>query len=156
LINERNTVSANIESTAQAVREALHEDEVRRCWPVFEALRPQLDETEFLRRWRLQREEGYRIAFIEADGALVAAAGFRLMHTMAWGKILYLDDLGALPGQQGRGWGSALLVWLQAEARRLQCEAVHLDTGYHRHAAHKAYLRNGFTLNCHHLAWKAA
>jgi hypothetical protein len=31
---------------------------------------------------------------------------------------------------------------------------VHLDTGYHRQAAHKAYLRNGFELNCHHLAWK--
>ena len=149
-------MSANIESIAQAVREASSDDDIRRCWAVFQALRPQLMEAEFLRRWRLQREEGYRVAFIDSGGAVVAAAGFRLMHTMAWGRILYLDDLGALPAQQGRGWGSALLVWLQAEARRLHCEAVHLDTGYQRHAAHKAYLRNGFELNCHHLAWKAA
>lgn len=148
-------MSANIESTAQAVREALNENDVRRCWGVFQSLRPQLDQVEFLRRWRLQQEEGYRVAFIESDGAVVAAAGFRLMHTMAWGRILYLDDLGTVPAQQGRGWGSALLVWLQAEARKLHCEAVHLDTGYHRHAAHKAYLRNGFALNCHHLAWQA-
>jgi GNAT superfamily N-acetyltransferase len=149
-------VSANIESTAQAVREALNDDDIRPCWAVFQALRPQLAEADFLRRWRLQREEGYRVAFIESGGVVVAVAGFRLMHTMAWGRILYLDDLSSLPSQQGRGWGSALLVWLQAEARRLQCEAVHLDTGYHRHAAHKVYLRNGFELNCHHLAWKAA
>jgi hypothetical protein len=46
-----------------------------------------------------------------------------------------------------------LLAWMQVQARALYCEAVHLDTGYHRHAAHKAYLRNGFELNCHHLAW---
>jgi GNAT superfamily N-acetyltransferase len=76
------------------------------------------------------------------------------MNMMAWGKVLYLDDLIALPAQQGRGWGSALLAWLQEQARAWHCDAVHLDTGYQRHAAHKAYLRNGFELNCHHLAWK--
>lgn len=130
------------------------EEAIRRCWPVFRELRPDLTESEFLRRWRIQREEGYRIVFIEAGDAVVAAAGFRRMQTMAWGRILYLDDLVALPAERGRGWGSALLVWLQEQARTLQCDAVHLDTGYHRHAAHKAYLRQGFTLNCHHLAWK--
>ncbi len=112
-------------------------------------------EAEFLRRWHIQRQEGYQIVFIESEGAVVAAAGFRYMNTMAWGKILYLDDLIALPAQHGRGWGSALLKWLQEHAKDRQCDAVHLDTGYQRHAAHLAYLRNGFELNCHHLAWKA-
>jgi GNAT superfamily N-acetyltransferase len=136
--------------------EANNEEDVRRCWPAFQELRPHLTEGEFIRRWKTQSDEGYRIVCIESGGAVVAAAGFRIMHTMAWGKILYLDDLIALPGQQGCGWGSALLVWLQAQAKAQHCDAVHLDTGYHRHAAHKAYLRNGFELNCHHLAWKVA
>lgn len=47
-----------------------------------------------------------------------------------------------------------MLKWLQEHAKARQCDAVHLDTGYQRHAAHLAYLRNGFELNCHHLAWK--
>jgi len=141
---------------APKVNEARSDEDVLRCWPVFHELRPHLSQAEFIRRWKTQREEGYRIVFVEADDVVVAAAGFRCMNTMAWGKILYLDDLIALHTQQGRGWGSALLAWLQDEARVLHCDAVHLDTGYQRHAAHKAYLRNGFELNCHHLAWKVA
>lgn len=140
--------------SAPLVNEASNDEDIRRCWPVFHELRPHLGEAEFIRRWQTQRAEGYRIVFIESGGAVVAAAGFRVMNTMAWGKILYLDDLIALHTQHGRGWGSALLVWLQEQARAWHCDAVHLDTGYQRHAAHKAYLRNGFELNCHHLAWK--
>jgi GNAT superfamily N-acetyltransferase len=149
-------VSITSVKSAPLVNEASNDEDIRRCWPVFHELRPHLGEAEFIRRWQTQREEGYRIVYIESGGAVVAAAGFRVMNTMAWGKILYLDDLIALHTQQGRGWGSVLLAWLQEEARALHCDAVHLDTGYQRHAAHKAYLRNGFELNCHHLAWKAA
>jgi GNAT superfamily N-acetyltransferase len=149
-------VSITSARSAPLVNEASNDEDIRRCWPVFHELRPHLGEAEFIRRWQTQRAEGYRIVFIESGGAVVAAAGFRVMNTMAWGKILYLDDLIALHTQHGRGWGSALLGWLQEQARALHCEAVHLDTGYQRHAAHKAYLRNGFELNCHHLAWKVA
>jgi GNAT superfamily N-acetyltransferase len=136
------------------INQAWNDEDIRRCWPVFHELRPHLTEDEFIRRWKVQREEGYEIVFIESDHVVVAAAGFRCMNTMAWGKILYLDDLIALHTQHGHGWGSALLRWLQEQARLRHYDAVHLDTGYHRHAAHKAYLRNGFELNCHHLAWQ--
>ena len=135
------------------VRNANKEEDVRRCWAIFQELRPHLTEEEFVKRWQTQREEGYCISYIEFDDVIVAAAGFRVMNTMAWGKILYLDDLIALGIQRGRGWGTILLIWLQEKARIEQCDGMHLDTGYQRHAAHKAYLRNGFELNCHHLAW---
>ena len=136
------------------ITEAHHEDEIRRCWPVFHELRPHIvDEHEFVARWQRQRADGYAMAYILRDEKVAAAAGFRIMNTMAWGKIIYLDDLGALPSQRGKGFGSMLLTWLQEKARSEGCDAVHLDTGYQRHAAHKAYLRNGFQLRCHHLAW---
>lgn len=137
----------------QEVREVTTEKDVRRCWHVFKALRPHLTEDEFVRRWHVQRKEAYELVFIESDGAVLAAAGYRVMNTMAWGKIVYLDDLIASTEHQGRGLGSALLLWLQQQAKAKGCNAIHLDTGYQRHAAHKAYLRNGFELNCHHLAW---
>ena len=129
--------------------------DVSLCWPVFHQLRPHLTEAEFTRRWEIQRQDGYQMVFIESEGVVVAAAGFRFLNTMAWGKILYLDDLIALQTEHGRGWGSALLKWLQEHAKTQHCDGMHLDTGYQRHAAHKAYLRNGFEFNCHHLAWKA-
>jgi GNAT superfamily N-acetyltransferase len=114
-----------------------------------------LDASEFVRRWQQQSKEGYQIVYIESGARVVAAAGFRTLHTMAWGKIIYLDDLVARSSERGRGFGTQLLQWLQATARQQDCDAVHLDTGFSRFAAHRSYLRNGFRLNCHHLAWSA-
>ncbi len=54
------------------------------------------------------------------------------MHTMAWGRICYLDDLIVDPGQPGTGLGHLLLRFVEQEAVRLGCASVHLDTGYQR------------------------
>ncbi len=134
------------------VQEASSEAQVRRCWPAFNQLRPALNEEEFVARWKIQSAEGYRIAYIESDGVVVGAAGYRTMHTLAWGRMLYLDDLIALASHRGQGIGAVLLAWLKKKAIELGCDEIHLDTGYQRHAAHKAYLQAGFQFNCHHLA----
>ncbi|MDN4611819.1 GNAT family N-acetyltransferase [Arthrobacter burdickii] len=130
------------------------EEQARRCFPAFHELRPHLDEDTFVARWREQSSTGYQIVAIEADGRIVAAAGFRELTTMAWGRILYLDDLIALPEHRGHGYGGRLLRHLQHEAIRRGCDELHLDTGYTRHDAHRSYLRNGFDLICHHMAWR--
>lgn len=147
--------------TFAPIEPARTEDDVRACFPLFRELRPFLDEDTFLSRWRRQRDENYEIVFVrdlggDADGSgeIVAAAGFREMTTMAWGHVLYLDDLIALPTHRGRGLGSLLLRFLQDETVRRGCDQLHLDTGYTRHAAHRSYLRNGFDIVCHHMAWE--
>ncbi len=38
--------------------------------------------------------------------------------------------------------------------REQGCNAVHLDSGYQRHAAYRLYLNKGFVLSSHHLALK--
>ena len=93
------------------------------------------------------------LVYAEAAGQVVAVAGYRVMTTLAWGRIVYIDDLVALPGVQGRGFGALLLSNIKTAAIELGCDGVHLDTGYQRHAAHVSYLRNGFDLVCHHLSW---
>jgi GNAT superfamily N-acetyltransferase len=139
---------------ARQVRVAASEAEVRRCWPAFHELRPHLrSDDELVARWRIQTGETYQIVYVADGDAVPAAAGYRLMNTLAWGKILYVDDLVALQSAHRTGLGTFLLQHLQEEARRLGCAAVHLDTGYQRHLAHRAYLRNGFRLDCHHMAW---
>lgn len=147
---------ASIE-TRREIRVAQSEAEVRRCWPAFHELRPHLkSEEEFVERWRAQVREGYQIGYVEETDVVPAAAGYRFLHTMAWGHILYIDDLVALETFRGKGLGTLLLRHLQSEARRLGCDAVHLDTGYQRHLAHLAYLRNGFRIDCHHMAWRVS
>jgi hypothetical protein len=43
--------------------------------------------------------------------------------------------------------------WVADEARRLGCEAVHLDSGVgaDRAAAHRLYMRHGMGITSHHL-----
>lgn len=94
----------------------------------------------------LQRPEGYRLvgAFEPDDPAAAAVAGFRLAHSTAWGRFLYVDDLVTRPECRRRGHASALLAFVDEEGRRLGCDAVHLDSGHHRTDAHRLYLALGF------------
>ena len=89
---------------------------------------------------------------LKHEGMVRSVAGFRFAEFLAWGKVLYIDDLATLSGETSRGFASSLLDWLIDHARSHQCQGVHLDTGYARHAAHRLYLRKGLQLNCHHLA----
>ncbi|MEI9812102.1 MAG: GNAT family N-acetyltransferase [Acidobacteriota bacterium] len=130
----------------QTVRVVETEGEAEACWAAFHELRPHLTSArEFVERWRVQVGEGYRVICVMDGETVASAAGYRFLHTTAWGWILYIDDLVTVPAARGRGYGSLLLRHLQEEARRLGCDAVHLDTGYQRHAAHRVYLENGFS-----------
>lgn len=68
--------------------------------------------------------------------------------------MLYIDDLVTHPEKKKMGIGGALLDWLIEQGRQLDCDEVHLDSGFQRHDAHRLYLNKGFELNCHHLAKK--
>jgi GNAT superfamily N-acetyltransferase len=148
-------VSTPINQAAHEVRIAREESEVRRCWPAYKELRPHLtSEDELVARWRVQTKEGFQLANVWDGDSVPAAAGYRFLNTLAWGYIIYVDDLIAVASRHKTGLGSTLLRFIQDEARKRGCAAIHLDTGYQRHLAHLAYLRNGFTLNCHHMAWQ--
>jgi len=147
-----------VETKAQhlQIHHAETEADVRLCWPAFRELRPHLrSEEKFVERWRKQRNEGYRIIYVVEKESVAAAAGYRFFSTLAWGDVMYIDDLIALEAFQRTGLGTLLLRYLQAEARQAGCSSVQLDTGYHRHLAHRSYLRNGFHFDCHHMAWPA-
>ncbi|THF71849.1 GNAT family N-acetyltransferase [Deinococcus sp. Arct2-2] len=98
--------------------------------------------------------EQYRLAgaFESGREEAAAVAGYRVMTTLAFGRMLYLDDLSTLPAARGRGHALALLRWLETEARRLECKALHLDSGVgpHRFDAHRLYLKAGLNITCHH------
>jgi GNAT superfamily N-acetyltransferase len=122
------------------------------------ALRTELtDARSFVRRVDdVQRPEGYRLVGVFEDGspAAVAVAGFRIAHSISWGRHLYVDDLSTLPEARRRGHGRRLLDWLVEEARRGGCEQLHLDSGVgaSRADAHRLYLDAGFVISAHHFA----
>ena len=83
-------------------------------------LRPNLEEATFVSRVRRQEAQGYHLVFIREQGAVVFAAGFRILEFRAWGKVLYVDDLITDPALRGRGFAGALMDWLIAQARSEQ------------------------------------
>jgi hypothetical protein len=78
-------------------------------------LRPHLEEeAEFVRRVdEVQRPEGYRLVGAFEDGRCLAVAGFRQVHSLAWGHVgceqLHLDS--------------------GVEANRLDAHRLYLNTG---------------------------
>ena len=83
---------------------------------------------------------------------IVAAAGFRRDHSLAWGDYLYIDDLVTLQAYRGRGHASRLLRWVADEGQRLGCNQLHLDSGPQRHEAHRLYLTRGYHIAAYHFA----
>lgn len=124
------------------------------AYPAMKELRPHLaDAAEFVERVRRQRAEGYRLAgSFAADGSVAAVAGFRCGHNLVSGWHLYVDDLSTVPAARRQGHAGALLRWLDDEARRLGCAEIHLDSGTHRHDAHRRYLTSGYIIPALHFA----
>ena len=129
-------------------------DETHLAFAPMRELRPHLAAVgDFVARVNnTQRPEGYRLVASFADEDAVSAAGFRRLHTLAWGDLLYIDDLVTLPSHRGQGHAHRLLEWILAEARRLGCGQVHLDSAPHRHAAHRLYLGKGYHISSFHFS----
>ena len=126
--------------------------EIESCFPAFSLLRPHIRREEFLPQVRRQQTQSYQILALRHEGKVKSAAGFRFAEFLAWGRVLYIDDLTTLSEERSKGYAEALLNWIFKHARSKDCHAVHLDTGYARHAAHRLYLRKGFQFSSHHLA----
>ncbi|MBX7207796.1 MAG: GNAT family N-acetyltransferase [Verrucomicrobiaceae bacterium] len=129
-------------------------ESIARCFVVMSELRPHVAKDAFESRVRRQQEQGYKLACAESEGEVRAVAGFRVFETLAWGRICYVDDLVTREADRGGGFGSALIDWLVAEARRAGCDEFHLDSGVHRFGAHRFYLHKGMDITCHHFAMK--
>lgn len=135
------------------IQHAETDERIARCYAVMQELRPHLNETAFIAQVnRQRRNDQYRLAFIEDNGAIVSVAGYRLIEMLAWGRVMYVDDLVTLESHQGKGYGSRMLDWLIEEAKRLGCDQFHLDSGVHRYDAHRFYLHKGMDIRCHHFA----
>ena len=135
------------------VRE-LTESDTHLAYTTLLELRPHLNSRdEFVKQVNLkQRPEGYRLVGSFEDGIdePVAIAGFRTGHNLAWGHYLYVDDLVTRAAFRGHGHAAQLIQWIHDQARQLGCNQFHLDSGVHRHDAHRFYLNHRLHITSHH------
>jgi GNAT superfamily N-acetyltransferase len=137
---------------SEEIRLATTDDEIQQCFAAMSALRPHLEAEGFVERVRQQQAGGYHLAALYAAGAARSVAGFRLLDTLAWGRIVYVEDLVTAPEARQQGYAGRLLAWVLEYARAQGCQKAHLDSGYQRHAAHRFYLGQGWTLSAHRFA----
>jgi GNAT superfamily N-acetyltransferase len=137
-------------SRKASIKIAETEEEIRRCFPVMKQLREKLSAEEFVKRVGEQENEGYKLAFLESEGQVVAVAGFRIYHMLATGKTMYVDDLVTDENARSQGFGEALLKWLIELSRRQKCETFSLDSGTHRRRAHRFYFVQGMHIANYH------
>jgi GNAT superfamily N-acetyltransferase len=132
------------------IAEASTEADIARCFAVMSQLRGHLKENEFVARVRFQQGEGYRLAFLEDVGEVVATAGFRIIENLSAGRVLYVDDLVTDARRRSNGYGATLLAWLVDRARAEGCATLDLDSGVRRKDAHRFYHAQGMTTFAHH------
>jgi GNAT superfamily N-acetyltransferase len=126
--------------------------EIARCFSVMCQLRPLLIEEEFFARVQAQQVEGYQLAFLEHEAAVVSVAGFRIQNMLSSGKTFYVDDLVTDAAARSQGHGEAMLQWLIALAREAGCDTFSLDSGTQRQEAHAFYLRQRLRITSFHFS----
>ena len=127
------------------------DEEIKSTFPVMGQLRPHLAEGEYLTIVRrMHTSDGYRLAAGFDEERVRCVAGYRFMELLAYGKVLYVDDLVTDEAARSRDFGGGMLRWLAGEARRNDCERLHLDSGVQRHDAHRFYFREGMNISSYH------
>ncbi len=133
------------------IRTLAGDDDLRVAWPLVAQLRPAFDEERFVAQMQRQIAEGCRATLLfDGGGAPRVFACWRVMEMLAVGRHVYVDDLVTDAGARSRGFGTAMLDWLKAEAKRLGCSRLQLDSGTQRQDAHAFYLREGLRIQSFH------
>ena len=133
-----------------ANRLATSDADILACYPVMVQLRQHHQEAQFVETVHRMHATGFQLAMRTHEGRVMAVAGFRIIENLHTGRILYVDDLVADEDIRSAGHGAALLRWLADYARDHRCLALELDSGTHRHGAHKFYLREGMHISNFH------
>jgi len=126
------------------------DEEIAACFPVMHELRPHLVEDSFVRIVHALQWDGYALAYLAAEGKVVAVAGYRVKQNLSRGSFLYVDDLVTLSTERRKGYATELLQWLIAKAKELHLAELVLDSGNQRTEAHAFYETHGMTFKARH------
>ncbi len=86
--------------------------DIIRCFDTIAELRPHLKRRDVLTLVRQMQVDGYRIAFIEESGRVLAVAGYRILTNLHMGRHLYVEDLVTANKARSKGLGGQMVRWL--------------------------------------------
>jgi GNAT superfamily N-acetyltransferase len=139
--------------------EAATKEQIAFCREALFAFRPNLEEATYINLvLDMIAHERFKLVYIPNEDNTKAAAfvGYRTLHMLRTGWIIYVDDLYTDPAYRGKGYAGALLDYVDADAVKNGIKGVHLDSGCTLHEAHRLYLNKRFLLGSIHFAKKLA
>lgn len=129
-------------------------EQILNCFDAMHALRPHLEKEKFVDLINTMKKEGYMLAYIVDEGKVVAVTGYRIIHHLYCGKLIYVDDLSTMQAYRKKGHAKRLMDFICDQAIKNNCKHIDLDSacGPHRYDAHRFYLRYGFNITSHHFS----
>lgn len=136
------------------IRIAQSPDEILHCLPAIRALRPNVNESNVLDLISGMISRGYHLLYIDDNGKASCICGYRFTEHLAWGRVIYIDDLGTIPDARGKGYASSMIEYVFSLAKKFGLNGIHLDSGSipQRYDAHRLYLNKGFNITSYHFA----
>ena len=127
------------------LRELIGLDEMRAICPLIQQSNPELDEPTFASRLeRMIESGGYRCIAAYRDGAIVGVSGFWVGTALWCGTYVEPDNVVVDTNQRSGGIGGKMMRWIEAEAERLGCEIMKLETYAARTRTREFYRREGY------------
>jgi GNAT superfamily N-acetyltransferase len=118
--------------------------------PVLRELRQHITPASFAAVYAEGHPHGLRFTAAYDGDQCVGVAGWRIVACTVAIRRLYVDDLVTTATNRSTGVGRALLADLEGRARAAGCTLLDLDSGVHRHDAHRFYLRERMAISAHH------
>lgn len=122
------------------IKELKNQKEWKEAYPVMKQLRTHLDETHYLQlvQEAIQKED-YKMAALYENEKIVAVTGFMPMITLYNGNFIWVCDLVTDSDNRSKGYGEALLNYVQNWSKENGYDIVSLSSGLQRHDAHRFY-----------------
>lgn len=91
------------------IQTANSSEQISLCSNIMRQLRPHLeDKQRFVEQVQRQIQERYLLAYLQDGGEVRFLAGFRFLEFLAWGKVLYIDDLISDSAARRNGYGGVV------------------------------------------------
>lgn len=156
-VDKGEVVQAATTNRSFDIREIL-ENETTLAFSILVRRYPHIRDMQRFTNWMgQQRTEGYRLLglFEHGKANAVAVCGFRILHNLAFGRYLYLDDLATGDGSVDQDVAVELLEELKRIAIELDCTAIHAlaPVSIDNTPSHRLLIKAGFVLSHHYFSW---
>jgi GNAT superfamily N-acetyltransferase len=125
--------------------------QIASTFDVMVQLRPTLERAAYVPLIRsLMASDGFRLVRMVDEEEVRAVAGYRIMHMLYCGRLLYVDDFVTDARVRSRGYGPRLLDWLKDTGCEQGCAELQLISRVVREQAHRFYFREGLGIERFH------